>query len=69
MHRAILDDTERNNKDLVIVYSDLEKAFYAVPHQALTLSLEAVGITGNLLKLIKNRCLTNLSMHCDRTKE
>ena len=53
----MLDDWTKaidNGVPIDALYLDLQKAFDSVPHQRLLLKLEKMGITGNLLRWIKN---------------
>ena len=53
----VLDDWTKaidNGLPVDTLYLDLQKAFDSVPHQRLILKLERLGITGNLLRWIKN---------------
>lgn len=52
IHDAIIDDARRKKRELLIVYLDLQKAFYSIPHEALFLALRILGVEGNLLKVI-----------------
>ena len=54
---TVLDDWTKaidNGVPIDALYLDLQKAFDSVPHQRLLLKLEKMGITGNLLRWIKN---------------
>ena len=53
----VLDDWTKaidNGLPVDTLYLDLQKAFDSVPHKRLILKLERLGITGNLLRWIKN---------------
>ena len=50
----LLTVMEDNNLQVNTVYLDFRKAFDSVPHKRLVKKLEGCGITGNLLKWLKN---------------
>ena len=63
----VLDDWTKaidNGLPVDTLYFDLQKAFDSVPHKRLILKLERLGITGNLLRWIKNFFIWKKTKSC-----
>lgn len=54
IHRLLIDDALINKKELILLHLDLKAAFYSVPHDAIYAAMQAIGLSGSILELIKN---------------
>ena len=52
--QALLTDTRRQKRDLMLAWLDLCDAFGSVPHELLLLMMERLGLSGGMIAIVRD---------------
>ena len=52
--QAILTDSRRSKRDLMLAWLDLRDAFGSVPHELLMLSMQRIGLSGSIIGVVRD---------------